>query len=61
MSQKMEISKVFRNIKNRFNIYIYIYIYIYLYDIRTYNLTRMMTPKYIAFQDLSLMYKQQNK
>ena len=49
----MEISKVFRNIKNRFNIYIYIYIY--LYDIRTYNLTRMMTPKYIAFQDLSLM------
>ena len=57
MSQKMEISKVFRNIKNRFNIYIYIY----LYDIRTYNLTRMMTPKYIAFQDLSLMQKQQNK
>ena len=47
----MEISKVFRNIKNRFNIYIYIY----LYDIRTYNFTRMMTPKYIAFQDLSLM------
>ena len=45
----MEISKVFRNIKNRFNIYIY------LYDIRTYNFTRMMTPKYIAFQDLSLM------